>query len=195
MKEKKIKWNMLNRKIHYWGSAIIAIPVLIIIVTGILLLLKKDIDWIQPSSEKGVGKIPTISFTEIVNIASTVEEAGVQNWSDINRLDVRPRKGIIKIRTRDSWEIQIDHQTGAILKTAYRRSDLIESIHDGSFFHDYAKLGLFLPSSIILLILWVTGMYLFAIPLLKKKQKRKKVQKSNTSKGKTISGQGMTHAH
>ena len=200
MSTKPTNWKSVNRKIHYWGSAIIAIPILIVIVTGIILLLKKDIGWIQPPTHKGIGKTPTISFEEIVSIASQVDEAGVTGWHDIDRLDVRPKKGVIKIRTKDSWEIQIDHQTGKLLHTAYRRSDLIESIHDGSFFHDYAKLGLFLPASLILLVLWVTGIYLFALPLLSKKKKKAKqntVLKNHAvnRNSKTKDRSKLSHAH
>jgi len=48
------------------------------------------------------------------------------------------------------YEAQVDLGTGAIMHVAYRRSDLIESIHDGSWFHDSAKLWLFFPSGILL---------------------------------------------
>ena len=48
---------------------------------------------------------------------------------------------------------------------AYRRSDLIESLHDGSWFHDRAKLWVFLPTAAVVLMLWGTGIYLFFLPL------------------------------
>jgi len=54
---------------------------------------------------------------------------------------------------KNNWEIQIDTQSGTILQQAYRRSDIIESIHDGSWFHDKVKLWIFLPTGIVLLIL------------------------------------------
>jgi hypothetical protein len=62
---------------------------------------------------------------------------------------------------------------GAILQVAYRRSDLIESIHDGSFFGDCAKHWVFLPSALVLIGLWVTGMVLFFHPYVVKSRKRK----------------------
>lgn len=169
-----MNWNKINRKTHYWGALICAVPIIIIIVTGLFLLLKKDIEWIQPSSMKGQTKSPSISFERVLEIAQAVPELEVKTWKQINRLDVRPSKGIIKVRARNQWELQIDHQTGKILKTAYRRSDFIESLHDGSFFHDSAKLWIFLPSSLILLVLWVTGMYLFIKPFLAKRERKKK---------------------
>ena len=79
---------------------------------------------------------------------------------------MRPSKGVIKVRAKNRWEVQLDHQSGEILQVAYRRSGLIESIHEGTFFHDKVRLGIFLPSAIILLILWVTGIYLFLMPYL-----------------------------
>lgn len=174
----KINWNQLNRKTHFWGAAICAIPVIIMIVTGMILQFKKESDWVQPPSMKGSGKIPTIAFATVLEAAQSVEKVGIQSWSDIDRLDVRPTKGIIKIRANNRWEIQIDHQTGEVLTTAYRRSDLIESIHDGSFFHEYAKLWLFFPAAVILLVLWITGMYLFIKTLItRSKKKRKSAQK------------------
>ena len=93
--------------------------------------------------------------------------------ADVDRLDVRPGKGMLKLRAENSWEIQIDANSGAILQVAYRRSDLIESIHDGSFFGDCAKHWVFLPSALVLIGLWVTGMVLFFHPYVVKSRKRK----------------------
>jgi len=172
-----IKWQRVNRKVHLWGSIICAIPILIVLVTGILLLLKKESTWIQPSTIKGQGHIPTLSFEKILSSSRTASEVAINDWSDIKRLDVRPRKGVIKLQTKDNWEIQMDHQTGEVLQVAYRRSDIIEAIHDGTFSHDNAKLGIFLPSAIMLLILSLTGIYLFIKTIqAKRKSKTRKLQ-------------------
>ena len=48
---------------YYWGAFIIFLPLFIIISTGILLQLKKDIDWIQPPTANGkFENDPIISF-------------------------------------------------------------------------------------------------------------------------------------
>ena len=172
-----INWKRFNRKVHYWGSIIIAIPILIVIISGLLLLLKKDVEWIQPSSASGQGIVPTISMNQILEQAKSTPELKVNGWSDIDRIDLRPDKGILKIRSHNRWEAQLDHQTGELLHLAYRRSDFIESLHDGSFFHTHAKLWIFLPAAIILFVLWVTGMVLFLLPMLSKKKSRKSVRK------------------
>ncbi|MBT4785345.1 MAG: PepSY domain-containing protein, partial [Candidatus Marinimicrobia bacterium] len=51
--KKKINWSKWTRKTHYWVSAVIILPILIVIITGILLQLKKEINWIQPPTIKG----------------------------------------------------------------------------------------------------------------------------------------------
>ncbi len=88
----------------------------------------------------------------------------MKSWEDVDRLDVRPGKGMLKVRCKNRWEVQIDTSTGAVLSSALRRSDLIESLHDGSWFHPFAKLGLFLPTALVLTALWVTGVYLWLLP-------------------------------
>ena len=161
----------LNRTIHRWAGIVTAIPVIIILVTGILLLLKKDVAWIQPPSQKGLSQELKLSFEQVLDIVSKVPNVNLKSWKDINRLDVRPKKGLIKVRGNNDWEVQLDSKTGEVLQVAERRSDFIESIHDGSYFHDYVKLGVFLPVAILLLALWGTGLYLFLLPYMGKKKK------------------------
>ena len=113
-------------------------------------------------------------------MAKTVPQAEIASWDDIDRLDVRPSKGMVKVRGKNRWEIQIDAQTGEVLQVAFRRSDLIESIHDGTYFHDSFKLWVFLPAGLILAALSITGLYLFCLPYLaKRRQRRKKLAASN----------------
>lgn len=163
-----------GRKSHRWGAVIIAAPFLIVLVTGILLQLKKEIEWVQPPTMKGKGKQPTISFDAILNAARSVTDANIESWSDIDRVDLQPSRGIAKVQAKNRWEIQVDLQTGEVLASAYRRSDLIESLHDGSWFHDRAKLWVFLPAAVIVLGLWFSGMYLFVLPYSARWAKRRR---------------------
>jgi hypothetical protein len=154
-----------NRRIHYWLGIVSALPVLVILVTGLMLQLKKQVPWVQPPEQKGGGTVPSLSLETVFQTCQTIPEAGVKTWKDISRIDIRPAKGIMKVLARNGWEIQLDSSTGSVLQVAYRRSDLIESFHDGSWFGEWTKLGIFLPAAIILLVLWVTGLVLFFQPL------------------------------
>jgi len=161
-----------NRVFHRWVSVVISLPLLLVIGTGLLLLLKKDVAWIQPPTQRGSTKELGIIFDQVLASARSVPEADIKGWDDIDRLDVRPSKGMLKVRANNRWEIQLDAATGEVLQVAYRRSDLIESLHDGSFFHDKVKLFVFLPSAVLLLLLWVTGIYLFVLPFLVRRNRR-----------------------
>ena len=127
------------------------------IASGILLQLKKEVPWIQPPTMRGTSNSPSISMDAMLAAAQSQPEAGVREWSDIERIDVQPDRGMAKIHAFSRWEIQVDLKTGEVLQLAYRRSDLIESLHDGSFFHDRVKLWVFLPTGVIVFGLWISG--------------------------------------
>ena len=157
-------------------------PMMIIVVTGIILMLKKEVAYIQPPTRRGSGSALAIGFDRILESAGTVEQAQITSWDDVDRLDVRPGKGVIKVRGKNRWEVQIDAKTGEVLQAAIRRSDLIESIHDGSYFHESLKLWVFLPSGVILAILVLTGVHLFSLPhLARRKSRRKKLDATDAS--------------
>lgn len=179
-----MKLSRLNRVIHRWGSILIAVPAIVVIVSGLILQLKKESAWIQPETRRGSSSELTISFEEILAAAQGVPEADVRSWDDIDRLDVRPGKGMLKVRCRNRWEVQLDAKTGEVLQVAYRRSDLIESIHDGSFFHDSVKLWVFLPAAIVFVVLWGTGVYLFFLPYLaRRRNRRNRLRPASASPG------------
>ena len=167
-----MNFNVLNRKVHYWASAIIAIPLLVIILSGLFLQAKKQSTWVQPPEQRGTGKAPVLSLDDVLERVKTVPEMHVTSWDDVNRLDVRPGRGMVKVWLQNGYEVQVDLGTGRVMQVAYRRSDLIESIHDGSFFGgDWTKLGLFLPTGITLLLLWLGGVWMFWVPFWAKRKR------------------------
>ena len=160
-----MKLNKKIRQIHYWISPFIIIPVMLIFTTGVLLQLKKQSNWIQPSIDRISSNKPTM-LKSYLDAAKSVPEAEVKSWDDIDRIDIRPDKGIAKIRSNNHWEIQIDSKTAEVFSVKYRRSDIIESVHDGSFFTDYVKFGWFLPTGILLIFVSISGIYMFLLPLM-----------------------------
>lgn len=159
-----VNWRSFWRKWHRWAAVAVAVPFLIVVVTGVLLQLKKQVPWVQPPTQRGQGKAPVLPFAELLARLKAIPEAETREWKDIDRIDVQPGRGLIKVTCKNRWEVQLDAENGAVLHSAYRRSDLIESLHDGSWFHEAAKLWIFLPSGILVLSLWLTGIYLFALP-------------------------------
>ena len=172
--------NRWSRKLHRWGAIMIAVPTLLVIVTGLLLQLKKEVPWIQPPTSKGASSQLSIDWQTILDSTIAIKETGVSSWDDIDRLDVRPAKGVIKVRCQNNWELQLDANNADVLSSEYRRSDFIESLHDGSFFSDYAKLYVFFVNGLVLLGLWFTGMYLWYLPIKAKLKKKKRMASKNS---------------
>jgi hypothetical protein len=115
-------------------------------------------------------------YLEAINAA---KQDGDVTWKDVQRIDIRPSKGIAKVILKSDVEYQIDLGSGHILQREIRRSDFIESLHDGSFFAgDISKLGLFLPAAIGLLVLCLSGFYMFWLPIIVKLRKRRAAAKS-----------------
>ena len=171
MSTRVAKW---SRRWHRWGAIVIAAPLLVVVATGLLLQLKSESDWVQPPTRRGTGGPPRLALAELLAVAAEVPEAEIQGWSDVDRIDVRPDAGVAKVRATNHWEVQIDLRTGAVLQSAARRSDWIEDLHDGSFFHPLVKLGVFLPAGVVLLALWGTGLYLFVLPHRVKRRRRER---------------------
>ncbi len=167
-------WNWWSRKFHRWGALLSAIPLLIVIVSGLLLQVKKQVAWVQPPTQRGIqsDETPLLDWEAILQACKQLEEPEITGWSSIDRIDVRPGKGICKVQSTNGWEVQLDLASGQVLSAAYRRSDLIESLHDGSFFADAAKLWVFLPNGLVLLALWITGAWLWYLPISRRKPLR-----------------------
>lgn len=163
---------LLNRRIHYWLAIASALPLLVMITSGLLLQAKKHWRWVQPAEQRGTVTAPAIDFADLLAALASVPGMQVASWDDVRRLDVRPARGLAKAWLHNGWEVQVDLGTGAVLQTAYRRSDLIESLHDGSFFGgDWARLGVFVPAGLTLLVLWGTGLWLWWAPFRAKRQR------------------------
>jgi hypothetical protein len=167
----------LSRRLHRWGAIAIGLPLLCVVGSGLLLQVKKQVPWVQPAEQRTAVPTPAVGWDVILAAAKAMPEAGVTGWEHIDRVDVRPGKGIMKVITHSRWEAQLALADGAVLQVAYRRSDLIEQFHDGSFFGDAAKHWIFLPSGVVLFALWATGLYLWVLPWLTKRKRARLQQR------------------
>ncbi len=160
-----VNWRVAMRKAHRWGAILVALPFLLVIVTGILLQLKKELPWVQPPTQRRPGEGPGDLVRRDSGSGPRPSGGG---HSRVGRRGPDRRatvaRGLAKVTSKSRWEVQVDLKTGGVLQAAYRRSDLIESLHDGSWFHDSAKLYV-LPAGVVVLGLWFTGIYLFVLPI------------------------------
>ena len=189
MVDGRVRPHVVLRKIHHWLSVLIILQTGLIFGAGLLLMVKKPVDWVQPSTMLGVDpvSVPTLTIEEIFRAAQSVPELNLKSWDDVARFDVQPGKGVVKVIANNNWETQIDTTTGDVLQTAFRRSDIIERIHDGSFFGDSIRYFVFLPTGIVLLLLWASGAYLFVHTninrLLKRSRRRKRAARRQAAAG------------
>ena len=157
----------------------IAVPLVVVIISGILLQLKKQLPYVQPVEQSGIVHEPVVTPAGYLEAINAAKQDGDVTWKDVQRVDIRPSKGIAKVILKSDVEYQIDLGTGHILQREIRRSDFIESLHDGSFFAgDISKLGVFLPAAIGLLVLCLSGIYMFWLPIIVKLRKRRAAAKS-----------------
>jgi uncharacterized iron-regulated membrane protein len=171
-------FNYANRRTHAWISMCFAVPLVVVIITGILLQLKKQLPFVQPIERAGVTHEPVATPAQYLEAIKWGKLDGAVTWKDVQRVDIRPSKGIAKVILKSDVEYQIDLGSGHILQREIRRSDFIESLHDGSFFAgDISKLGVFLPAAIGLLVLWVSGIYMFWLPIIVKQRKSRAAKK------------------
>jgi len=162
--------NRTSRSLHRWAAILTLAPLGLVIATGIVLQLKKPVAWVQPPTMRGSGGPIAMTLPDILDAARAIPEMGVDGWEDVDRLDVRPDRGVVKVRGANRWEAQLDLATGETLHLAYRRSDLIEALHTGAFFSDAVAYWVFLSAGVLLLVMWATGAYLWLLPVVMRRR-------------------------
>ena len=103
-----MRFHYFTRKSHYWLAAGVALPIVVIAGSGLLLQWKKQLAWVQPAEQRGAGREPSLSFERMLEICRGIPQAGIRSWEDVNRIDVRPDRGMLKIWARNNWEVQLD---------------------------------------------------------------------------------------
>lgn len=171
----KAKQLRTYRKIHRFSASFLFLFFFFIAISGILLGWKKNSNGIL-LAETQIGTTTDlkqwISLDNLQNIALQVHQEIMLKKGIINRMEVRPDKGIIKFTFDNSYlGLQIDGANGALLSSETRRSDFIEQIHDGSivdkaFNWSSGTFKVFYTSvmGLGLLVFTITGYWLWAGP-------------------------------
>jgi len=166
------------RVYHKYIGIFLAILLVVSAITGLLLGWKKDAAWIQPPTQNGAATelanwMPLDQLNDLAREALYAKYPA-QVGNEVDRLDVRPSKGLAKVLFTDGyWEVQIDGTTGAILSIDKRYSDFIEQLHDGSIISDAFKLVSMNVLGIGLSVMIITGIWLWYGPKRIRARKRK----------------------
>ncbi len=133
------------RKWHRKVSMILLVFIVISSVTGLLLAWKKQVSWLQPAEMRGIST-NMADWVAPIYIADAAKRAladsmkvSVDQLPVLDRLDARPKHGMVKVVFKGDWEVQVDATTATVLWVAKRNVDWIERLHDGSIVADWFK--------------------------------------------------------
>ncbi|TLF46753.1 PepSY domain-containing protein [Maribacter aurantiacus] len=176
-RQQQAKVIRIFRKIHRTTGALLFFFFLFISITGLLLGWKKNSNGlILAKTEKGTSTELTdwLPLETLKQNAQKIfrDSISTELSPEIDRIDVRPDKGILKFKFVDNYYgIQLDGATGNLLKIERRRSDFIEQVHDGSILDRYlgtsdGQIKLFYTTvmGLALLVFTITGFWLWYGP-------------------------------
>ena len=161
------------RRLHKWLALPLFVFMFIIGGTGVLLGWKKMVNFTPPTLKGStLDASHWITLDSIHTIANRFAKDSLQPSSTVDRIDVRPSKGVAKISFEaDYTELQIDLTTGKTLSIKRRWNDLIEHIHDGTIIDrlisnegEQAKVTYTTLTSIGLMLLSFSGFWLWWNP-------------------------------
>ena len=94
---------------------------------------------------------------------------------DVDRVDFRPGRRVFKVQSvHGHAEIQVCAVTGNVLHVDVRRSDLLEDIHDGSFFGEWVHSWLMPLACLGLAFLAFSGLWLWIEPKVRKRRRNRR---------------------
>ncbi|MGH7554260.1 MAG: PepSY-associated TM helix domain-containing protein [Longimicrobiales bacterium] len=161
--------------IHLWLGVLATIALIAISITGILLNHKRGLG-LMPD----VPYEPTAAFSEAISLErmalaalEAAPESAKPNWNSgdpvrldlIDRMDVRPRDGFVKVRLRDkaSMEMTVDIASGQVVHIGRRGDVFLEKLHSGEAFG--ARLLILSDIAAVCLVLTlITGYWLWLVP-------------------------------
>ena len=156
------------RKYHYYLSCYAALPALVVLVSGVLLLCRHYSSTIQPKKPHGLSGVLSLNYNDIERIVS-------KNFSDqkINKIVMRPKNGLVEVFMGGLLYAQLDGNSGDVIYSGNRYTSLLIQIHEGVFFSSIVRDFVFFPTGIILVLLWITGMQMVCVRWYVKIKKRK----------------------
>jgi hypothetical protein len=118
---------------HLWLGVVTTVMLLIVALSGVLLNHKRGLG-LMPE----VAHEPSGEFAASLPLAQLAARAGVAAGSEaaaagVDRMDVRPGDGIVKVRFDDhaTSEVTLDLVTGAVLHRGARADVFLEKLHSG----------------------------------------------------------------
>jgi hypothetical protein len=150
---------------HLWLGVLFTVVLALISVTGILLNHKRELGLMPDVAHTPSGPIEgALPIARLAELALRAAAPGA-TIADIDRMDVRPRDGFVKVRLRDaaSTEVTLDLVDGRVLHVGPRGDAFLERLHSGEALGDGWVL-LSDAGAIALVVLLVSGYWLWLAP-------------------------------
>jgi hypothetical protein len=163
---------------HLWLGIVFTLALTAISITGILLNHKRGLGLMPdvPHEPTGdfVAALPIERLAYAALAAAPPEAKG--DWKDgdavdiglIDRMDVRPRNGFVKVRLRDraSMEMTVDLNTGRVIHVGRRADVFLEKLHSGEIFGGVPFVIISDIAAVALVLTLITGYWLWLVPKL-----------------------------
>lgn len=153
---------------HLWLGVVFTVVLVAISVTGILLNHKRGLGLMPDVSHEPTGAFASalpLSRLAAIGIAAAGPPGAPIDLALVDRMDVRPRDGFVKVRLRDaaSTEATIDITDGRVLHVGPRGDAFLEKLHSGEIF---GARGVLLSDAgaAALIVTLVTGVWLWLAP-------------------------------
>ena len=151
---------------HLWVGVVFTVVLLVISITGILLNHKRGLGLMPEVDHAPNGEFAAaLPLDDLARRALRAVGDSASTESVIDRMDVRPRDGLVKVRLRDaaSTEVTLDLLDGRVLNIDSRGDVFLEKLHSGEIF---GSRGILLSDAgaVALTVLLITGYWLWLRP-------------------------------
>lgn len=150
---------------HLWLGILVSGVILLVALTGILLNHKRALGLMPDVPHEATGSFEAaLPLAELARRAEAAVGPAVAA-TGIDRMDVRPGDGLIKVRFDDRTvqEVTLDLNTGRVLHVGERNDVFLEKLHSGEIFGDGWVLLTDL-AAVALALLLLSGYWLWLYP-------------------------------
>lgn len=162
--------------LHLWLGVMVTVALVAISVTGILLNHKRGLGLMPDVPHEPSAPFEHAIPLERLALAAlmAVPDSARGGWQPgdavdvrvIDRMDVRPRDGFVKVRMRDkaSTEATVDIASGSVIHVGKRGDVFLEKLHSGEIFGGQPYVLLSDLAAVALMITLITGYWLWLAP-------------------------------
>lgn len=142
------------RKYHRLTGLVITLPLLVTTITGVILQLRGEFEFIQPKAVKSDFKISD----KLISFSTLIQKMGAKN---IDQIIWKPGKASLVVRLTNGEEAHLHPATGEILKQSPRRTGFLIELHQGSWMGKWGQYLVHFVAGLGLFFLIISGLLIY----------------------------------